>query len=845
MKFSFKFSNLLGTVYQRGNVEFTATGDCVLSPVGNKVTVFDLRNNKSWTLPFENRLNITRLCLSPDDTTLITVDQEGHSVLANFRTKCALHYFNFKKPVEDIKFSPNGKYIAVTHGKHVQVWVTPGHTKQFAPFVLHRTYTGHYDDSTCIDWSADSRFFIVGSKDMTARIYSLNPMENFVPVTLSGHRNTVIGCLFVGSSLDAYTIGSNGILLSWKCSMNPEQIVTKEKSKDGDKEIDKDSIVKYSKGGKHFFEKENFTTITSCTMHKPSQVLIVGFSNGMFTIHEMPDFNLIQTLSISQKTVSSVAVNPTGEWLAFGCANIGQLLVWEWQSETYILKQQGHYYDMNVIAYSPDGNYIATGGDDAKVKLWNTMTGFCFVTFHEHTAAVTGVLFNSNGQVVLSSSLDGTVRAFDLNRYRNFRTFASPRPAQFSCLALEKSGDVVSAGSLDTFEIFVWSVQTGRLLEVLSGHEAPVSGLEFSPTQPHLISSSWDKTVKVWNMFQSNVSRETLDLTSDVVTIAIRPDGKQVAVSTLDGTLTFWDIQTAVQVHSVDGRRDLGGGRRNTDMITAKSTSFGKCFTSVCYSADGQCVLAGGRSKFVCIYNVEQQILVKRFQVSGNKSFDGMQTSTPTHDIDQHTFLQEYLHSGKMTEAGPLDLIDDEDSDQEDISLPGVLKGDMSSRKTKPEIRVKCVQFSPTGRAWSAATTEGLIIFSLDATLVFDPFDLDTDITPESIRNVLAKRELSRALVLSFRLNEQDIIREVVESIRISDILLVSQSLSEVYVDKMLWFVAGELESSRHLEFYLLWCKELFTVHGHAIKQRSGQVMHILRSLQKTMTQHQEDLGKL
>jgi len=44
------------------------------------------------------------------------------------------------------------------------------------------------------------------------------------------------------------------------------------------------------------------------------------------------------------------------------------------------------------------------------------MTGFCFVTFHEHTAAVTAVQFNSNGQVILSSSLDGTVRAFDLNR---------------------------------------------------------------------------------------------------------------------------------------------------------------------------------------------------------------------------------------------------------------------------------------------------------------------------------------------------------------------------------------------------------------------------------------------
>lgn len=52
------------------------------------------------------------------------------------------------------------------------------------------------------------------------------------------------------------------------------------------------------------------------------------------------------------------------------------------------------------------------------------------------------------------------------SRYRNFRTFTSPRPAQFSCLTIDPSGDVVCAGALDMFEIFVWSMQTGRLLEV-------------------------------------------------------------------------------------------------------------------------------------------------------------------------------------------------------------------------------------------------------------------------------------------------------------------------------------------------------------------------------------------
>ena len=60
---------------------------------------------------------------------------------------------------------------------------------------------------------------------------------------------------------------------------------------------------------------------------------------------------------------------------------LGQLLVWEWQSESYILKQQGHYFDMNTFAYAPDGQIIVTGGDDGKVKIWSTYSGFCFVTF--------------------------------------------------------------------------------------------------------------------------------------------------------------------------------------------------------------------------------------------------------------------------------------------------------------------------------------------------------------------------------------------------------------------------------------------------------------------------------
>lgn len=53
--------------------------------------------------------------------------------------------------------------------------------------------------------------------------------------------------------------------------------------------------------------------------------------------------------------------------VALACARLGQLLVWDWRAETYVLKQQGHYYDVAAVAYSPDGALLASGADDSKV----------------------------------------------------------------------------------------------------------------------------------------------------------------------------------------------------------------------------------------------------------------------------------------------------------------------------------------------------------------------------------------------------------------------------------------------------------------------------------------------
>ncbi|KAG0301506.1 hypothetical protein BGZ98_008287 [Dissophora globulifera] len=832
MKSDFKFSNLCGTVYKQGNLIFTPDGNSVLSPVGNRLTVFDLVNNKATTFPFENRKNIARIALSPSSSLLISVDEDGRALLVNYNRQVVLHHFNFKDKVYDLQFSPDGKYFAVTHGKQVQLWKTPGFHREFTPIVLHRTYTGHYDDVISISWAPDSKFFVTTSKDMSARIYSTNPTEGFVPRTLSGHRDSVLGAWFSKDMDCIFTVSKDGALFEWRYQLaNPKEQDEDEDSGDETAMDLDDGPRKWKVVQRHYFNQDH-AKVVCAAYHAASGMMVVGFANGVFGIWELPSFNNIHSLSISQKKIDSVTINSTGEWLAFGASKLGQLLVWEWQSESYVLKQQGHFYDMNCLSYSSDGQSVVTGGDDGKVKVWNTISGFCFVTFSDHTSRVTATEFAKNGQVVFSASLDGTVRAYDLVRYRNFRTFTTPTPVQFSSLAVDPSGEIVCAGAQNTFEIYVWSVQTGKLLDILAGHTAPISGLAFSPTAQFLASSSWDRTIRTWDVFGRGKSVESFTHMSEVLALAFRPDGKELCGSTLDGQLSFWNADDALQTNVIDGRRDISGGRKATDKISADNSTSGKHFNSLCYTADGTCIIGGGNSKYVCIYDVKSNILVKKWQISKNLSFDG---------------TLEFLNSKNMTEAGAVDLIDDDDfsdlEDRQDNALPGTK--DLSKRNVRPEIRTKAVRFSPTGRSWAAASTEGLLIYSLDDTLMFDPFDLEIDITPETILETLDEKDYLKALVMAFRLNERQYIQRCYEAIPPSDVRLVARQLPTKYLERLMKFIASYMEDSPHLEFHLIWCTSLLISHGKYLKDHSGEFLTVFRGLQKGVGKMHEDLAKV
>ena len=116
----------------------------------------------------------------------------------------------------------------------------------------------------------------------------------------------------------------------------------------------------------------------------------------------------------------------------------------------------------------------------------------------EHQAAVTGLKF-SNINTLFSSSLDGTVNAYDIMKQKKFRVFRPDASCQLVCLELDNNGQVVFAGSFDPYEVYSWNIQTGHLLQIIAGHQGPLSCLAFA--KDSLITGSWDNTVKVHAIF--------------------------------------------------------------------------------------------------------------------------------------------------------------------------------------------------------------------------------------------------------------------------------------------------------------------------------------------------------
>ena len=204
----------------------------------------------------------------------------------------------------------------------------------------------------------------------------------------------------------------------------------------------------------------------------------------------------------------------------------------------------GHTDALYALALSPDGRQLATGGYDQKIKLWDPATGKEIRTLKGHNGCINGLSYRPDGKVLASASADRTVKLWDPMKGTRLDTFSQPLKEQFA-VAFAADGRTLVAGGADS-RIRQWSISANAtegsnpLLETKFAHEGAVLRLAMSPDGKWLISSSSDRTLKIWNPAHVTQQRQ-LEAQSDWASAVAWADAGHVVAGRMDGSTAVYD----------------------------------------------------------------------------------------------------------------------------------------------------------------------------------------------------------------------------------------------------------------------------------------------------------------
>lgn len=201
-----------------------------------------------------------------------------------------------------------------------------------------------------------------------------------------------------------------------------------------------------------------------------------------------------------------------------------------------------HKNAAQTVAISPDGQLIATGGQDKMIKLWRR-DGKLLGSWRGHKDIVTAVEFTPDGQRLVSASWDQTIKLWNLED-TVLRTIQGHQDLIRS-IAISPEGQHIASGSEDG-TVKLWRLD-GTLLNTLIGHKDAVWSVTFSPDGQMLASSGFDNTIKLWNLDgtllktlkgvnQGNQSSEF----DHIVSLVFSPDGQRLAAGTWYNRIQIW-----------------------------------------------------------------------------------------------------------------------------------------------------------------------------------------------------------------------------------------------------------------------------------------------------------------
>ncbi|MEM9907532.1 MAG: NB-ARC domain-containing protein [Cyanobacteria bacterium P01_D01_bin.44] len=327
--------------------------------------------------------------------------------------------------------------------------------------------------------------------------------------------------------------------------------------------------------------------------------------------------------------VHSIAFGPHQNLLAMG-DSIGGIRLFRLKDEQPYAHLKGHKTGtITGISFSQDGKLLASSSMDSTVRLWDIQTGNCLKTLMGQEQWFWTVAVSPDGQTVASGGDNNTIRLWNIQT--GDCQVLEGHTAWVWSIAFHPQENILASGSFDS-TVRVWNVTTGECRQILSGHQNSVLTVNFHPNGETLVSGSADSTVKVWNVQTGDCLNTLTGHTQDVYSTAFNNDGQIIASGSFDRTAKLWSAQTGKLLKTLKGnilgirtlafapyenRLATGGDDQRLNLWDIET---GKCLRnwrgysnliwSIAISPDGKWLASCGLDKFVRLWDIHsgQQI---------------------------------------------------------------------------------------------------------------------------------------------------------------------------------------------------------------------------------------------
>ena len=299
---------------------------------------------------------------------------------------------------------------------------------------------------------------------------------------------------------------------------------------------------------------------------------------------------------------------------------------------------------VNALAFSPDGEVLATFHMDPMIRLWEVASGKLIHAFP--AAATMNVdtrlpLFSPDGRTLALGEMRSRIRLLKWQTGEEMLLSIGSEANGVSALAFSPDGRILAAGyAYGDGAIRLWDVATGGLVGVLEGHRGWVSCLVFAPDGRTLFSGSADQTIRVWSIAEKRELNRLQGHTGGIRGLALAPGGKTVVSCADDGSVRAWNpqyerpgasraqVELPIQVatfgalFTADSHRLITASRSAPvtvwDIATAKELerilALGTNNQSVALSPDQRLLAVGGLDGSIKVWDIEGRRLIKQFR---------------------------------------------------------------------------------------------------------------------------------------------------------------------------------------------------------------------------------------